>query len=298
MDIRLLRYFSVLAEELHFGRAAVRLHMSQPPLSQQIRLLEAELGTPLFLRTQRRVELTDAGVVLQKQLPIVFTQLERALDLTRQAGRGHMGMLEIGVISSVMFGIVPHLLSVFSQRYPNVSWNLKELTPVEQMEALREKRLDVCFFRSDQKNNPHLISEALSREAVSVVLASAHRLASREKIRLAELAEESFIFFGLDRSHFAGYLRQCCIEAGFMPKIRQQVVEVQSLLSLVKEGLGIALLPTSTGLGGHDGVIYRPLTKPAPSTVLYVTYRKEEPSPALHNFLETAREVSALKSFK
>lgn len=298
MDIRLLRYFTVLADELHFGRAAVRLHMSQPPLSQQIRLLEAELGTPLFLRTQRRVELTAAGSMLKEQLPLVFSQLEKALDLTRQAGRGHMGKLEIGVISSVMFGIVPRLLRVFHERYPNVSWNLNELTPAEQMEALREKRLDVCFFRTDQNNMSHLVSEALSREAISVVLASGHRLAGREKIRLADLADESFVFFGLDRSQFAAYLRQCCIEAGFIPNIRQQVVEVQTLLSLVKEGFGVALLPASTGLGGHDGVVYRALTRPAPTTVLYVTYRKEEPSPALQTFLETARELSALELVK
>ncbi|MFC3108684.1 LysR family transcriptional regulator [Undibacterium arcticum] len=297
MDLRLLRYFSVLAEELHFGRAATRLHMSQPPLSQQIRLLELELGTPLFLRTQRRVELTAAGVALKEQAPLVFAQMERAVDLTRQAGRGHLGKLEIGMISSVMVGILPHTLRVFQERYPDVKWTLRELMPAAQLEALKERRLDLCFFRTAQ-DDAQLASEPLSSEAIAAVLPQGHRLAKRTRLQLADLAEEPFIFFKLGQSQFAEYLRQCCIEAGFTPRIHQQVVEVQTLLGLVREGLGIALLPASTAHFVHSGIVYRALTQPAPQTTLYAIYRKEDPSPVLQVFLETVRELVAQESDK
>lgn len=291
MDLRLLRYFSVLAEELHFGRAATRLHMSQPPLSQQIRLLETELGTPLFLRTQRRVELTAAGQALKAQAALVFQQMERAIDLTRQAGRGHWGTLEIGMISSLMVGILPQALRTFQDRYPDVKWTLHEMQPAAQQAALKERRLDLCFYRMGQAD-AELVSEPLSTEAIAVVLPQGHRLARRTRIALRDLAGERFISFKLEQSQFASYLYQSCIEAGFTPTIYQQVVEVQTLLSLVRAGLGIGLLPESTGQFGHGGVVYRPLTAPAPPTTLYATYRKDDSSPVLQVFLGIMRELT------
>jgi DNA-binding transcriptional LysR family regulator len=290
MDLRLLRYFTVLAEELHFGRAATRLHMSQPPLSQQIKLLETELGTPLFTRTQRRVELTAAGMALKAQAALVFAQMERAVDLTRQAGRGHWGTLEIGMISSLMVGLLPQALRVFQDRYPDVKWTLHELQPAAQQAALKERRLDLCFYRMGP-NDPELTSEPLSSEAIAVVLPQQHRLAKRARVALKDLADERFISFKLDQSRFAASLYQSCIEAGFTPNVYQQVVEVQTLLSLVRAGLGIGLLPASTGQFGHAGVVYRTLAQPAPRTTLYATYRKDDPSPVLQVFLNIMREL-------
>lgn len=290
MDLRLLRYFTVLAEELHFGRAATRLHMSQPPLSQQIKLLETELGTPLFLRTQRRVELTAAGMALKAQAALVFAQMERAVDLTRQAGRGHWGTLEIGMISSLMVGLLPQALRTFQDRYPDVKWTLHELQPAAQQAALKERRLDLCFYRMG-RSDPELTSEPLSSEAIAVVLPQQHRLAKRPRLTLKDLADERFISFKLDQSQFAAYLYQSCIEAGFTPNVYQQVVEVQTLLSLVRAGLGIGLLPASTGQFGHAGVVYRALAQPAPGTTLYATYRKDDPSPVLQVFLNIMREL-------
>ncbi|MFM9433195.1 DNA-binding transcriptional LysR family regulator [Janthinobacterium sp. CG_23.3] len=295
MDLRLLRYFSVLAEELHFGRAATRLNMSQPPLSQQIRLLEGELGTPLFLRTQRRVELTAAGVALKSQAALVFAQMARAVDLTRQAGRGHLGTLEIGMISSVMVGVLPRALRLFQDRHPDVKWTLHEMMPAAQLVALKERRLDLCLFRTAQQD-PQLVSEALASEAIAVVLPQLHPLAKRARLRLADLAEQPFISFKLDQSQFAAYLYQSCIEAGFTPRIYQQVVEVQTLLSLVREGLGIGLLPASTVMFPHAGVSYRKLVEPAPSTTLYATYRKQDPSPVLQVFLAIMRGLAEQKA--
>jgi DNA-binding transcriptional LysR family regulator len=297
MDLRLLRYFAVLAEELHFGRAAARLHMSQPPLSQQIKLLEEELGTPLFTRTQRRVELTAAGAALKEQAALVFAQMARAVDVTRQAGRGHWGTLEIGMISSLMVGLLPQALRVFQDRYPDVKWTLHEMQPAAQQAALLERRLDLCFYRLGP-GDPALVSEPLSSEAIAVVLPQQHRLLKRPRLALKDLADERFISFKLDQSRFAKYLHQCCIEAGFTPNVYQQVVEVQTLLSLVREGLGIGLLPVSTGRFGHGGVAYRTLAKPAPATTLYATYRKDDASPVLRVFLDIMRELTGAPGAK
>jgi len=174
--------------------------------------------------------------------------------------------------------------------YPDVKWTLHEMQPAAQHAALKEHRLDLCFYRLGP-SAPELTSEPLSSEAIAIVLPQQHRLARRARVALKDLADERFISFKLDQSRFAAYLYQSCIEAGFTPHIYQQVVEVQTLLGLVRAGLGIGLLPASTGRFGHAGVVYRPLTQPAPDTTLYATYRKDDPSPVLRVFLAIMREL-------
>lgn len=295
MDIRLLRYFAVLADELHFGRAAARLNMSQPPLSQQIRLLEEEIGTPLFVRTHHRVELTAAGQTLKDQVPLIFAQIERALDLTRQTGRGQLGKLEIGMISSVMVGVIPRAMHVFRERYPDVSWNLREMTPAAQLAALSERRIDVCFFRMSH-DDPNLCNEVLLYEPIMAVLPETHRLASQDELALADLAGDPFVSFGLGQSRFADFLYQCCVQAGFTPRIRQQVIEVQTLLSLVRADFGVALLPASIAHIAPAGVVFRRLSPAVPEVPLYAIYRADDVSPALKLFLDTIRELVAQDS--
>ncbi|SMG50173.1 LysR substrate-binding domain-containing protein [Paraburkholderia susongensis] len=292
MDIRLLRYFAVLADELHFGRAAARLHISQPPLSQQIRILEEEMGTALFMRSQHRVELTEAGKTLKEQVPLIFAQFERAIDLTRCAGRGEVGSLEIGIISSAMVEPIPRALRVFAQRHPQVRWTLHEMTPAAQILALKERRLDVCFFRVAHED-PEVQSEAVLRESAVLALPLGHPLASRKEIVLRELAAERFVSFGLRQSQLASFLQDCCVEAGFTPKIEQEVVEVYTLLCLVREGLGVALLPSSARQLSTGGVAFVPMTEPRPDVSLHARYRAGESSPVLSLFLETLREVAA-----
>jgi DNA-binding transcriptional LysR family regulator len=288
MDLRLLRYFMALAEELHFGRAATRLHICQPPLSQQIRLLEEELGTPLFERSHHRVELTAAGQMLKEQAPLVFEQLNRALDLTRQTGRGQLGELEIGMISSVMVGVLPRALHLFRERYPHVNWRLHEMTPAAQVTALKEKRIDACVFRVGY-DDPQLRNELLIYEPIRVVMPTGHPLASRERLAPVDLAPEPFV--ALKQSRFADFLFQCCIQAGFTPQIRQQVIEVQTLLSLVRAGFGVALLPASIEQLAPAGLVFRRLTPALPEVPLYATYRADDDSPVLGLFLDTLREL-------
>jgi DNA-binding transcriptional LysR family regulator len=292
IDLRSLRYFSVLAEELHFGRAAARLHMSQPPLSLAIRQLEERLGVSLFSRSHHRVELTEAGRMLQQQALLVFAQFERAVDRTRQTGRGLMGRLEIGMISSALVGVIPRTLRVFRDRYPEVIWRLHEMTPDLQLEGLREGRIDICFFRMPREQ-PGLENQVVLRETLMVALPLHHTLVAHSRLALADLAGQPFILFGRERSRFAEYLFQCCVQAGFTPEIRQQVIEVQTLLSLVGAGLGVALLPESMRHIAPGNVVFKRLVPALPKVPLYAIYRDEDPSPSLRLFLDVVHEQVA-----
>lgn len=290
MNLRLLKYFGVLADELHFGRAAARLHISQPPLSQQIRLLEEELGTPLFERSHHRVELTVAGRTLKEQVPLVFEQFERALDLARQAGRGQLGELAIGMISSVMVGAFPEALNLFRKRYPDVQWHLHEMTPAAQLKALKEKRIDVCVFRC-RHDDPELHSELLMNEPIRAVLPVSHPLAAKPTLAPSDLAAEPFVVLKLKHSQFANFLYQSCVKAGFTPQIQQQVIEVQTLLSLVKAGIGVTIIPASLEQLAPDGIMFRRLEPALPEVPLYVTCRADDRSPVLKLFLDTLHEL-------
>lgn len=297
MDLRVLRYFSVLAEELHFGRAAKRLHMSQPPLSQQIRLLEEEIGAPLFDRAHHRVELTAAGYALKQQAPLVFDKLDHAIDVTRQAGRGQLGELEIGIISSAMVDVIADALHYFGDNYPDVKWRLHEMTPVDQITALEEKSVDLCIFRvgyegpdTHKHDTPDVKAELLMREPVHAVLPRAHPLAGRDTIALADLADESFVTFQLGSSRLADFLHQNCIDAGFQPRISQQVIEAQTLLRLISAHFGVGLLPASMVQLAPKGVVFKHLTPALSEVPLYQFYRTNDESPILQLFLNTLRE--------
>jgi len=287
-ELRLLRYFSVLADELHFGRAAARLSMSQPPLSQQIRVLEEKIGAPLFDRNRHGVALTPAGQTLKEQVPFVFTQLAHAIDLTRKTARGQHGKLEIGTVSSAMVQLIPEGLRVFSGRYPQVSWTLHEMPPPAQLQALREQRIDVCLFRM-KHNDTDLASEVLLYEPIVAALPATHPLCRKPDLNLKDLAGDPFILFRLGQSRLADFLYQCCLQAGFSPTIQQQVFEVQTVLSLVAAKLGVALLPASTQQLVPAGVVFKRLAPPLPEVPLYVVYRANDISPVVPLFLETLR---------
>ncbi|MBB4095235.1 LysR substrate-binding domain-containing protein [Brucella pecoris] len=289
-DLRTLRYFLVVAEELHFGRAAVRLNMSQPPLSQQIRQLEDRLDVVLFKRSHHNVELTAAGLALKEQAPLIFQQLEKAVVTTRMTAAGSIGRLDIGVISSSLVGIIPRALDIFTSRYPDVDWQLHELTPALQIQGLLERRIDICLFRMP----PHqegLQREIIMQEALMVAMPRSHPLASQNTVSLMQLKDHPFVMFGLHQSRFADFLYQCCVKAGFTPRIRQQVVEVQSLLSLVGANIGVALLPASMRQLAQPEVVFKPIHPSPPEIPLYATYRAGDTSPTLKRFLAIIGEL-------
>lgn len=283
-NLRTLRYFLVLAEELHFGRAAKRLNMSQPPLSQQIRQLEDSLGCPLFSRSHHNVELTTAGHVFREQVPAIFAQLEKAVTVARQTAAGQVGRLEIGIISSSLVGVVPAALERFRECYPDTQWTLHELPPNQQIEGLLEKRIDICLFRMPPRHEG-LHQEMIMEEELMIALPHAHPLAACASLDLADLRDQPFVMFGLQKSRFADFLYASCVKAGFVPQIRQQVVEVQTLLSLVGANMGVALLPASMRQLAQRNVTFRTITPPLPRIPLYAIYRENDPSPILGNFL-------------
>jgi DNA-binding transcriptional LysR family regulator len=289
MELRHLRYFVVVAEELSFTAAAARLRISQPPLSQQIQHLEAELKTALFLRTSRRVELTAAGAAFLEQVKSILGQVGQAVEQTRAIGSGKTGKLDIGTTGSVLLGPLASIIAAYSRRYPEVLVRLHEMAPLAQLTSLHARRTDISFLRSPVED-PELVTEIAWREKVWVALPRGHRLSKQSRLHLADLRDDDHVFLRLEDSRFAQYLRDCCVEAGFIPRIAQEVVEAYSLTSLVAGGLGVALVPESVRHLSRRGIVYRPLSEPAPAADVKMIFRPDG-NPIVAAFVELAREL-------
>ncbi len=286
MELRHLRYFVAVAEELHFGRAAERLFIAQPPLSQQIQQLERELGVLLFARTSRRVQLTPAGEVFLDEARRTLAGLEAGANAARRAARGETGWLGIGFAASATYDLLPTVLHDYRAAYPEVQLSLRELNAAEQALALRDKSIHVGLARPAIEGTD-LETHALLEEPYLVALPAAHPRVGERDIALASLAEEPFVSFPeAPAPSYAQAVRAACEGAGFTPRIAQEVREMQTAISLVVAGVGITLLPASVIHLHRDGLVYRPLREPAPHTVLAVVSRREDPSPALANFLQ------------
>ena len=196
MELRYLRYFVAVAQELNFTAAAHRLRLSQPSLSQQIRDLEQELKTPLFLRSSRQVELTAAGRAFLEHAHIILSQTERAAEQARAIGEGQIGTLDIGTTGSVLLGKLSSMVVMFSMEYQDITLRIHEMAPQDQEEALRERRVDVCFLRRPT-DDPNVINELAWPARVGVVLPEGHLLATRDEVALAELRDERHAFLRL-----------------------------------------------------------------------------------------------------
>jgi DNA-binding transcriptional LysR family regulator len=294
MDLRHLRYFATLAQERNFTRAAQRLNVSQPPLSQQIKALEIELGTLLFVRTSRRVELTPAGQVFLTHATAILERVEQACLQARAVGGGRVGHLDVGSSSSLLLGPLPQLVAGYRRAFPGVNVALHEMTPAAQLTALRDRRLDISFSRTPVLDE-HLAAELAWEDPVVAALPRGHRLVARRKLALKDLASEEFVLLRLDSSAFAAYLNQCCVDAGFMPRASQYVVESQAMPSLVAAGLGVALVPASLASVHRRGVEYRALAGVAPRADVYALSRRDDPSATVRGFLDKAREILSMR---
>jgi DNA-binding transcriptional LysR family regulator len=286
MELRHLRYFIAVAEELHFGRAAERLHMAQPPLSQQIMALEEEIGTPLFLRTKRHVELTAAGDSFLTEARKILAQTDHAIHTARRAGRGESGRLIVGFVNSAVFGESLAIFRLMHRRYPDISLVLQDLTSEEQVEAMKAHQIDVGLIRPPVPDAESLSIRVAWREPVWIALPHGHRLAKQKIIPMRELANESFLM--IPRHLAPGFYDQLiglCARSGFTPKVGQEAHSMQIIVSLISAGLGISLVPASMENFQRKGVVYRPI-KPATTTDLAVMWRPDDPSPALRSFLE------------
>lgn len=291
MELRHLRYFVAVAEELHFGRAAERLCIAQPPLSQQIQQLEAELGFALFTRTSRKVELTTAGRIYLEEVRSTMSNLDRAASDARRAARGEVGRLAIGFVGTAAYSVLPPSLRMYRQMYPDVHLSLRELASARQALALREGRIQIGFARPTL-TAPDLTTEiALSEPFVAAVPAS-HRYAQRTDLAIRDLCDEDFVLFPrLPKPSYGDLLIRLCEEHGFRPNVVQEVIEIQTALSLVAGGLGITLVPRSAAAIRWPGVAFASFSEPAPHTHLGVVYRSGDISPIVDGFLRVVRSL-------
>lgn len=296
MELRHLRYFATVAEELHFGRAAERLGIAQPPLSQQIKSLEEELGVQLFLRTKRRVELTAAGTAFYGETRKILAQADQAVRAAQRAARGEIGQLAVGFVSGAVYGKVPSIFRLMQTRHPDVSLVLQDLTSEEQVEAIKANRLDVGLIRPPVAAAESLVMRVIWREPLVVVLPEKHPLAGNRQIALGLLAEEPFL--QVPRHLAPGFYDlfiRICAEAGFSPKIVQEARTTQTIVSLIAVGMGVSIVPASLKGLRRTGVVYRPLKPPSPTTDLAVLWRPDDESPALRSFLEIIWEAAGVQ---
>jgi DNA-binding transcriptional LysR family regulator len=256
MELRHLRYFVAVAEELHFGRAAARLNIAQPPLSQQIQQLEKELAVTLFMRTRRSVALTDAGSAFLREARRTLAQAEQAVRAAQRAARGETGRIVVGFISSATYTVFTDILRSFAMRHPGVEVVLEESTTEQQLRALAEGRIDIGFLRAPVEAAGLTVS-TLVREPVIAAVPAFHPLARAQSIALKKLAAEAFI--SLPRRMLPGfhdYLSAACMRAGFVPRVAHEAHQLQTVISLVAAGMGVALVPASLQKAQRRGVRY------------------------------------------
>jgi DNA-binding transcriptional LysR family regulator len=295
MELRHLRYFVAVAEELHFGRAAQRLHIAQPPLSRQIRDLEREIGTPLFERSARGVELTHAGAAFLPEARLVLGQAERAQRTAQRAARGETGRLRVGFVEDATHsGILPDVLSFFRMHLPSIGLSLLELDSSQQAEALREGRIDLGILSSPPLDADRwLQTEVVHEEPLVAVLPQTHRLASKPRLPLRDLAADSFILRPrpTDPAVYDELLARCRA-ARFSPTVAQEATGWHTIIGLVSAGVGVAFVPTSLGRLEQAGVVYRPVRDLSLSVALSVVWKQGGRSPVRERFVTTLRAVA------
>lgn len=291
MELRHIRYFLTVAEELHFGHAAERLHVSQPPLSQQIRQLEAELGVMLLERNQRNVQLTEAGKLYARDMRELLSSLEEAGLRARQAAEGIIGSLSVGFVASAIYSLLPRIYRRFRTEYPKVSLSLDELSTAEQIEALHAGRIHVGIGRPPIGDST-LDVQLLVDEPLAVAMPAHHPLANRDVLDLAELSSEPFVLFPRrPRPGWLDIVREACEQAGFVPNVAQEVQELSSAVTLAAAGIGLTVVPASAEALSLPDLAYKHLSDKTPKTRLVTLRRTSDVSPLIENFLHIAREV-------
>ncbi|MCS3430190.1 LysR substrate-binding domain-containing protein [Klebsiella sp. BIGb0407] len=271
IETRLLHQFIAVAEELHFNRAAKRLHMAQPPLSQAIRRLEEGIGAALFERTNRRVSLTPAGTAFLESSRKILNLLDESVEQTRRISQGIEGHLTLTFINIAPYSALLDVLRRFRNIYPAIAFTMHEATTQEQVQALEDGRADIGFMRLSGRTAPGLRFETIFREPIVVALPVSHRLAGSKTIPLAALQDDAFV---LSPRHlgqgFHDQLIELCKAAGFVPRIAQQARQLQTLIALVAGDFGIALLPASLAQDSRKDVMFRPIEVDAPDELRYV----------------------------
>ena len=299
MDLRQLRYFVAVAEELHYGHAAQRLRIAQPALSRQIQALEKDLLVQLLFRNRRRVQITPAGQVFLDRARQILARADEAVLAAQRAGGGVSGTLNLGFVGSATYDVLPGVLREFLQAAPHVDLTLSEMTVHAQIEALSEKRIDIGLLRLPAKTEG-LVFRTIAREPLYVALPSSHRLAHLPAVPMSALSAEPFVLYpDHPRPSWTEFIIGLCEQAGFRPVVVQRTVEIQTTLSLVAAGIGLSIVPKCIGNLQRKDVVFRRLTGVRARTELVVAYREHDPSPVVQTFLKVLwRRVRAQKAGK
>lgn len=294
MELRHIRYFLTIAEEKHFGRAARRLRMTQPPLSRQIQELEAELGFAVFERARTGVELTPAGAVFLARTRGLLDSLDLAVREARRASVGEIGQIVVGYLASLAYSGITEILRAFRERFPRVELSLREMSPQAQLDALEAGQIDVGLVRGSVDDG-RLASACVRRDPLVVVLPAKHDLADRKRIPLELLAGDPFVLFPRQRNPiFFDQIISLCRAAGFSPRIVQEA-PLLDILSLVEAGFGVSIMPGSVRHAARRGLALRPIVG-SPRTDLFIAWRANDVSPALQEFVSFVRTAFAKKS--
>jgi DNA-binding transcriptional LysR family regulator len=289
VDLRQLRYFVAVAEERNFGRAASRLHVSQPPITRQVKLLEEALQTQLFERMPWGVQLTPAGEALLPRAQEIIALVGYASELTQRVGSGYVGRLDVGIFGSGALSVVPSILKSFTSAFPKVEIALLNVPQALQIQALRQRRILITFDRY-LPDDPDLVVEVVIREPLFLALHESNPLARERNISFKRL-EGQPMMIARDSRH-ADWLRLVCSDNGFEPTISQRAGDVVSGLTFVANGFGVEIVPESVQVLKLPGLTYRPLrfvSGPRAHLDLQCAYRKGETSPLLSGILEATR---------
>ena len=294
VELRHLRYFVAVAEELHFGRAAARLNIAQPPLSRQIRDLEREIGVVLFERTTRGAELTAAGSAFLSEARLTLAQAERAQRTAQRAARGETGRLRVGFVEAATHsGVLPSVLSFFRMHLPSIGLSLFEMDALQQSEALRDGRVDVGLLHSPPLDADRWLRvEHVHTDPMILAVPATHRLAGRARFTLADLSTESFALFPRSGAPaiYDGIIARCRA-AGFSPRVVQEAAGWHTLVSLVGAGVGVAFIPRSLRRFKQEGVAYRSVQDLEVNIDLSAIWKRGDRSPVRERFITTLRAV-------
>ncbi|HZN79274.1 MAG TPA: LysR family transcriptional regulator [Mycobacterium sp.] len=287
MELRHLRSFVAVAEELHFGRAAERLHIAQSPLSQQIQRLERQVGATLFERNRRKVELTEAGHAMLRHAREALAQADLAENAARTAAAGRAGLLRVGFLGSAALAILPRIVPPWRATAPDVALRLVEGSSGEHIRAVHDQRLDVAFVRPPA-TTAGLVVYPVWHEPVVAVLPATSDLSRRERLRLRDLRDQPFVLFPRDSApDFHDELTRACTRVGFTPAVAYECTAMPTVVGLVASGLGVALVPRSINSIGLDGVVYRELADAHPEARIAMVVSTTNDRPAVRHFIDS-----------
>lgn len=290
MDLKQMRYFLALAQELNFGRAAQRLHITQPPLTRHIHALEEELGMPLFVRTTKGAELTAAGQALLDEVPNILMLAQRAEERTLLAGQGYAGGLEVGIFSSGVLNVIPQLLAEFHRERPGIKIGLHNMAKAEQIAALRERRITIGFNRLVPETED-IIVEPVLREPFLVAFHEGHRLHAKKTVSLRDLDDEPMILYPNAPVHgLAQEVAAAFRDEHVRLRVEQEVEDVVTCIALVASGFGVCITTESAANLRLPNVVYRPLnSRQLRHIELSCLYRRDDRSPVLQAFVALIR---------